>query len=122
VTLQEFGLLMMAILSGVAGQFLLKTGALRLGKVTVENAVQLLLNIVTIPELVAGLVCYGIGAVAYILVLTRVNLSVAGPAVALSYVFSVLIGYFLFKEPIPITRLTGLGFIVAGVVLVVWRK
>jgi drug/metabolite transporter (DMT)-like permease len=122
VTLQEFGLLMMAILSGVAGQFLLKTGALRLGKVTVENAIQLLLNIVTIPELVAGLVCYGIGAVAYILVLTRVNLSVAGPAVALSYVFSVLIGYFLFQEPIPMIRLTGLGFIVAGVVLVVWQK
>lgn len=122
MTFQEFGLLMAAILSGVAGQFLLKAGALQLGKVTANNALQLLLNIATIPELIAGLACYGFGALAYILVLTRVNLSVAGPAVALSYVFSVLIGYFMFKEPIPMTRVMGLGFIVTGVVLVIWRK
>ena len=33
----------------------------------------------TTPELLIGLVCYGLGAVAYIMLLTRVKLSVAGP-------------------------------------------
>lgn len=122
MTIPEFGMLMTAILAGVVGQFLLKTGALRLGKVNADNAIHTLLNIATTPELVAGLACYGLGAMAYILVLTRVKLSVAGPAIALSYVFSVLLGYFLFKEHIPMTRIVGMGFIVAGVVLVIWQK
>ncbi|MFM7423831.1 MAG: EamA family transporter [Elainella sp.] len=120
--LQEFALLLISILTSVAGQFLLKSGALRLGKVNAENAVSLILNIITVPHLLAGLASYALGAVAYILLLTRVNLSIAGPAIALSYVFSVLLGYFAFREPIPLERVAGLGLIVCGVLLVVWQK
>lgn len=122
MTLPELSLLLLSILASVAGQFLLKLGALKLGQVNAENWLGHILGIVTVPELVGGLVCYGLGAVAYILVLTRVNLSVAGPAAALSYVFSVLVGYFMFHESIPLARVIGLGFIVCGVLLVVWQK
>lgn len=119
---QEFGLFLLAILASVLGQLLLKAGALKLGEVNAENAVNHILSIITVPELVAGLVCYGLGAIAYILVLTRVNLSVVGPSISLSYVFTVLIGYFVFRETIPLERAIGLGLIVFGVVLVVWQK
>lgn len=122
MTAQEFGLLLASILASVAGQFLLKAGALKLGKVSAENAMSHILAIITVPELLAGLTCYALGAVAYILLLTRVNLSIAGPAVALVYVFSVLLGYFMFRETIPLERIIGLGFIACGVVLVVWQK
>lgn len=122
MTLQEFFLLLMSILASVAGQFFLKSGALRLGKVNAENLVSHILSIITVPELLIGLACYALGAVAYILILTRVNLSIVGPAIALSYVFSVVLGYFIFREAIPIARVVGLGFIVFGVVLVVWQK
>nr|WP_242035809.1 MULTISPECIES: EamA family transporter [unclassified Leptolyngbya] len=107
---------------GVAGQFFLKLGALKLGKAEVSNAVEQILKIATTPELVTGLACYGLASIAYILVLTRVKLSVVGPAVALSYVFSVLLGYFIFKEPLPTLRIVGLGFIMAGVVMVISPK
>lgn len=119
---QEFFLLLASVLTNVVGQYLLKAGALRLGQVTAGNAFNHILSILTIPQLVAGLMCYGVGAIAYILLLTRVNLSVAGPAIALSYVFSVLLGYFIFREPIPLERVVGLGLIVCGVLLVVWQK
>jgi drug/metabolite transporter (DMT)-like permease len=122
VSLQEFCLLLVSVLSSAAGQFFLKIGALKLGKVTGTNFLSHIFNIITIPELIGGLACYGLGAIAYILLLTRVNLSVAGPAVALTYVFSVLLGYFIFKETIPISRLFGMGFIVCGVLLLVWKK
>ena len=122
VTGQEFLLLLVSIFSSVAGQFLLKAGALRLGQVTSSNAVNHILKIVLIPELLAGLACYGMGAIAYILLLTRVNLSVAAPAASLIYVFAVLIGFVVFREPIPLVRLVGLSLIVCGVVLVVWKK
>lgn len=122
MTLQEFSLLLVSILSSVAGQFLLKSGALKLGKVSTENAISHIFSILTVPELIVGLLCYGLGAIAYILLLTRVNLSIAGPSIALVYVFSVLLGYFMFRETIPLERVIGLGLIVCGVLLVVWQK
>lgn len=121
VTPAELALLLSSIALGVAGQFFLKSGALKLGRVEASNAISHVLSIITVPDLLIGLACYGLGAVVYILVLTRVKLSVVGPTVALSYVFSVLLGYFVFKETIPGLRLVGLGLIVAGVILVVWQ-
>jgi len=119
---QEFCLLLLSVSASVIGQLFLKIGAVKLGRVDVQNAVKQTLGIITTPELLIGLACYGIGAILYILLLTRVNLSVAGPSASLVYVFSVLLGYFIFKESIPLTRLMGLTLIVCGVILVVWQK
>ncbi|WP_250123020.1 EamA family transporter [Chroococcidiopsis sp. CCMEE 29] len=122
MTPSEFGLFLISILGSVAGQWLLKAGALKLGKVNASNLFSHILGIITTPELLAGLTCYGLGAIVYILLLTRVKLSVAGPAVALSYVFSMLLGYFIFREPVPFIRMVGLGLIICGVVLVISKN
>jgi len=122
LTAQEFFLLLMSLLSSVGGQFFLKLGAIKLGRVNFDNAFSHIINIITIPELIGGLTFYALGALAYILLLTRVNLSIVGPSVSIVYVFSVLLGYFAFKESIPITRILGLGFITCGVILVLWKK
>lgn len=119
---QEFCLLLLSVSASVTGQLFLKIGAGKLGRVDATNALQQVLGIITTPELLMGLACYGVGAVVYILLLTRVNLSVAGPSASLVYVFSVLLGYFVFKESIPLMRLAGLSLIVCGVILVVWQK
>lgn len=122
MTPQEFGLFLISILTNAVGQYLLKSGALKLGSVDARDIVGYIWSVATTPQLVVGLFCYGLGALAYILLLTRVNLSVAGPAVALAYVISVIIGVFWFKETIPPMRLVGLGAIVFGVILVVWKQ
>ncbi|MEH2004913.1 EamA family transporter [Nostoc sp.] len=122
MTRQEFCLLLISVIASVSGQFFLKAGASKLGKVNIDNVVNHIFRIITIPELLAGLAFYGLGALAYILLLTRVNLSIASPSVSLVYVFSVLLGYFLFKEAISITSIVGLSLIMSGVILVVWKK
>ncbi len=122
MTLSELGLFIISVITSVAGQWLLKAGALKLGKVNTSNLSSHVLGMLTTPELLAGLACYGLGAIAYILLLTRVKLSIAGPAVALVYVFSVLLGYFVFREPVPFSRMVGLGLIMCGVVLVIWKS
>jgi len=122
MTPQEFVLLLVSVLISTAGQFCLKIGANKLGRVNIGNAINHIANIITTPELLIGLTCYAIGAVVYILLLTRVNLSVAGPSISVGYIFSVLLGYWILKEPISLMRLFGLSFIVVGVILVVWRK
>lgn len=119
---QEFLLLLLAVSASGFGQFFLKAGAMKLGAVTASNAISHVLSIATNPELIVGLSCYGLGAVAYIMLLTRVNLSIAAPSASLMYILSVLIGYFAFQEPLSSNRLLGIGFIVCGVVLVAWQR
>lgn len=121
MTPQEFGLLLISVVASTFGQFFLKLGALQLGKVNSENALSHVLSIATTPPLLVGLMAYGVGAIAYILLLTRVKLSVAAPSASLIYLTSVLIGYFVFNESITATRLVGLGLIMGGVVLVTTR-
>ncbi len=122
MTPQEFSLLLISVLISVAGQFFLKMGAIKLGRFHAGNAMSHILSMITIPELIIGLTCYALGAVAYILLLTRVNLSVAAPAVSIGYIFSVFLGYWILHESISFMRVLGLSLIVTGVILVVWRK
>ncbi|MGC1307521.1 MAG: EamA-like transporter family protein [Phormidesmis sp.] len=119
MTPQELGLLLLSVVTAACGQLLLKLGALKLAVIEASGLIDKVYAVVTIPELIAGLGAYGGSAIAYILLLTRVKLSVAAPSTALIYIFSVLIGIFVFKEPVSSLRLVGLAFIACGVVLVV---
>ncbi len=119
---QEFTFLLISILASVSGQLFLKLGALKLTQSTSNSILERIINIALTSELIVGLACYGLGAIFYILVLTRVSLSVASPSASLVYVFSVLLGYFVFKEDIPLSRAIGLGLIVCGVILVIWKR
>ena len=122
MTLPELSLLLISVLAGVFGQFFLKLGAGKLGKVDMDNALSHILSIVTTPELLIGLTCYALGAIVYILLLTRVNLSIAAPAISISYIFSVLLGHFWFRESIVLPQIIGLAAISFGVILVVSNK
>ncbi|MEM9903645.1 MAG: EamA family transporter [Cyanobacteria bacterium P01_D01_bin.44] len=118
MTLLEIGLLLGTVVGGSLGQILLKLGALKLGAVNTGNMIAHVTGIALIPEFIAGIIAYGLGAVAYILLLTRVELSIASPASALIYVFAVLFGYFFLKEPYSLSQSVGLGLIMGGVILV----
>lgn len=122
MSLQEFLLFLVSIVAGVSGQFFLKSGALKLAKVTADNFIGNVLSIATTPDLIVGLTFYGLAAILYIMLLTRVNLSVLAPAVALQYIFSVLMGHFLFHEAIPLIRIVGIGLIICGVVLLISKN
>jgi len=121
MSIREFSYLFLSIAFSAGGQIFLKLGAIKLAKLSANSIIGKISEILFTPELIIGLGCYGLGAIAYILLLTKVDLSMAAPAVSLVYIFSVLLGYFLFKEAIPVSRGIGLGFIIFGVVLVTWR-
>ncbi|ANV88724.1 EamA family transporter [Picosynechococcus sp. PCC 7117] len=120
--LYELILLSIYIITSIGGQFFLKTGALKINEIVSENIVYRIIEILLIPELVGGLLFYSLGTWAYIFLLARVNLSIAAPALSVTYIFSIFIGYFLFGENIPISRIVGSGLITAGVILVIWKS
>ncbi len=115
-------MLIVTVLTGSVGQFFLKKGADKLGAVSGSNFVSHILGIAMIPELLFGLACYAGGAVLYILILTRVPLSVLAPSVAFQYVIAVMVGKYAFGDEVPGYRWFGLGMIICGVMLVILKK
>ncbi len=118
---QELGLLLFSVVTAACGQLLLKTGALKIAAIEASGIAARVFAAIAIPELIIGLGFYGFSAISYILLLSKVKLSVAAPSTALIYVFSVVIGIFVFKEAVSVSRLIGVALIACGVVLVISR-
>ncbi|KAA6338206.1 putative 4-amino-4-deoxy-L-arabinose-phosphoundecaprenol flippase subunit ArnF [termite gut metagenome] len=66
-------------------------------------------------HILTGLFLYTIGAILWLYVLSKFELSKAYPLASLGYVFSTIIGYLLLNESLSIYRLLGIGFIITGV-------
>lgn len=65
-----------------------------------------------------GLACYVVSAGLWLLVLARVNLSVAYPFIGFGLILTMMAGAILFREPVTWLRVTGTLLVFAGVVLV----
>ena len=97
-----------AILTSVGGQTLLKLGA--------DGGANFVAQVLD-PRSLIGLVLYGGAALLYMLALRRIPVSVALPCTAAGYIAVVVLGHFLFAEPITVQKLAALGLICAGVAL-----
>jgi multidrug transporter EmrE-like cation transporter len=113
----SFCLLIASVAASVGGQLFLKMGANQLGKVGAGNLMATLITMVTTWQIIVGLTFYGLGVITYILLLNRVNISIASPALATSYVFAVLLGRFYFGDQISVPQYVGIGLIFSGVIL-----
>jgi multidrug transporter EmrE-like cation transporter len=65
-----------------------------------------------------GLVFYALGAVLWLGVLAKVDVSVAYPFVGLGFILTALLGVFLLGEAFSVIRFVGTCLVVLGIVLV----
>jgi len=72
----------------------------------------------TESHFIAGIACYGISVLVWILGLSRVPVSIAYPLLSLGYVVNAIAAYYLFGEAVTAQRWLGIGFIIVGVYLV----
>lgn len=70
-----------------------------------------------LPVLI-GFVLYGLGAVLMIIAFKFGSFSVLHPVQSLSYIFALLIGFFLLGESIGPTKVIGLALVMLGVVMI----
>lgn len=106
-----------SIAVSVLAQFLLKAG---MSGEPVRSAiaagfgVRTALVIATSPGVIGGFACYGAGAVLWLGVLSKWDVSKAYPLVGLGFVATVAIGY-LIGEAVGLVRVIGVALICAGV-------
>jgi multidrug transporter EmrE-like cation transporter len=112
------------ILSGVilnaAAQLLLKAGTNALGgaiHLTRDNWFVTGLKVATQWPIMAGMACYAISLVVWILGLSRTDVTVAYPMLSLGYVIGALGAWMFLGEAIPPQRMLAIGVIMLGVVL-----
>jgi len=120
VTPLTFSLLLAGVLLNAGAQLLLKAGTNRIGEFafSMDNLVPIGTRIASSPPILAGLACYGVSVVVWILALSRVPVSVAYPMLSIGYIVNALAAWWLFGESLGAQKLVGIGFIVVGVFLV----
>lgn len=110
-------MLLFAIVAAVAGQLLMKTGLNQIGAID-EVGVGIFLRMVFNPLVFSGIAAYGIGFIAYLFALSKLDQSFAYPMFALGYVLVAVFNWVVMHEPFSITRLAGVVVIILGVWLV----
>lgn len=120
MTATAFGLVLTGVLLNAGAQLLLKAGTNRIGEFAFswENVMPIGLKVASNGPILAGLACYVVSVVVWILALSRVPVSVAYPMLSIGYIVNALAAWALFGESLAAQKLVGIGFIVVGVWLV----
>ena len=116
----SFSLILTGVLLNAAAQLLLKAGTTRVGhfEFSMDNVIPVGWQLATQPHIVAGMSCYAVSVVVWIMALSRVPVSIAYPMLSIGYVVNAFAAWWLFGESLAAQKLIGIGFIVVGVWLV----
>ncbi len=113
-------LILAGVLLNALAQLTLKQGMRSIGhfSFSIENLLKMAFTIAFNPFVLAGLTCYVISVVIWLLVLSRVEVSYAYPLLSIGYVVTAMAGWLLFNEAMDLTRWSGIAVICCGVWLI----
>ena len=116
----QLALVLTGVLLNAIAQLLLKAGAGALSGIELRpaNAALIAGRLLCNAPIIAGLGCYVLSVVVWILALARVEVSVAYPMLSLGYVVNALAAWWLFDENLGGARVAGIAVILVGVWLV----
>lgn len=116
MSLFNFLLIIINTIILVSGQFLWKVGLLQ--QPFKFNSIGGILKLLFSPYIFSGLCIYGLATVLWLFILTRVPLSIAYPLQSLAYLFTMIGASLLFNEPITLSKIIGVLFIITGVSII----
>ena len=113
-------LIMLFVVSfNVCGHVFLKAGMNQIGAIAPGALISNFAKIFTNLSVLLGLFCYVSSVAGYMVLLSKIDISIAYPIVtSLAYGAIVLVSFFIFKEPFSLIKWLGLGLILSGVLLV----
>jgi multidrug transporter EmrE-like cation transporter len=116
----DLALILTGVLLNAAAQLLLKAGSRAIAGVAFNmgNAMTLFQRLALNPPILAGLTCYAVSVVVWIMALSRVEVSVAYPMLSIGYVVNAVLAWLLFAEVLSPVRIAGIGVIIVGCWLV----
>ncbi|MCL5958068.1 MAG: EamA family transporter [Chloroflexi bacterium] len=118
--MRQFVLIVVTVVLNVVGQMAMKRGMNAVGAISldVNKLPAVALRTFTEPYVLLGIAAYGLSSVFWLVILSRVDLSYAYPALSLGYVLIVIISWLLLNESVSASRLIGVLVVCSGVLLV----
>ena|SRR3974390_3403409 len=113
-------LILVDVMLNVTGQLSLKHGMSKFGNfsVSLETLPPIFMQAAANPYVLMGLVCYGMGFMVWLIVLSKAEVSYAYPLISLGYVFTAILARSLFGEAVTATRMMGICVTCLGVFLI----
>jgi drug/metabolite transporter (DMT)-like permease len=113
-------LILFEVICNVAAQITLKIGMSRIGHFDFHsgNIVPITMQVIMSPWIITGIVIYIISMIVWLVILSRIEVSLAYPLTSLGYVLNAVIAYFLLSEQVTVLRFAGIVVILLGVFLV----
>ena len=110
-------LIIVGVLLNACAQIAIKQGmrAIGLFSFSIKNIIPIGIKVVLSPFIIAGLFCYVISVVIWLLVLSRVDVTYAYPFLSVGYIVTAIVGYILLGENMDFTRWLGIFIICIGV-------
>lgn len=116
------------ILSSVSlnafAQLFIRQGMLKLGKISMNmnELWNMIIQAIGNIYIWAGMMSYAISILLWMVVLSKVNVSLAYPFLSIGYIVTAIIAYFAFGEPITFQKVAGIAIICLGVVVLTYSK
>lgn len=118
---RAIGLVLVSVMLSAFSQVVLKAGmtstAVR-AAIATSSPMQIVMTVSHSWLIIAGLFSFGLSALVWLAVLSRIPLSAAYPVVALGIVITTVAGILVFNEPFSLAKAAGVILIVCGVLVV----
>jgi multidrug transporter EmrE-like cation transporter len=117
----SIAMLLVSVGFAIAGQLTLKSAMNNIGRIgsaEVRDLSETISRAAREPRLWAGLALFGVSSIFWLVVLSRVPLSVAYPFVGISYIVIVLLSRLVLHEHVPALRWAGVVVVAAGIVII----
>jgi multidrug transporter EmrE-like cation transporter len=120
MNLTTFAFIISGVLLNACAQVLLKAGTNALGgaiHLTMSNAFETFIRVASQLPILAGLACYALSLVVWIMGLSRTDVTIAYPMLSLGYVVAAAGAWLFLGEAVSPQRMVAIGVIMIGVVL-----
>jgi multidrug transporter EmrE-like cation transporter len=120
-SLISLALVIASVSLATAGHLTLKAAMNRVGRIGTAQVSEPLTTVgkaAREPRIWVGLALFGISAVFWLVVLSRVPLSVAYPFAGLTYIVIVVLDRLLLDEPVPTLRFLGAAVVAVGIAII----
>ncbi|QAU34155.1 EamA family transporter [Janthinobacterium sp. 17J80-10] len=121
MTVSTFGFILTGICLNALAQLLLKAGTNAVGAIhlTAENWLSTGISVACQWPVIAGLTCYVVSVLVWVIGLSRVDVTIAYPMLSLGYIINAVGAWYFLGEAVSIQRLLAIGIIIVGVALLV---
>jgi multidrug transporter EmrE-like cation transporter len=116
--LVNYLLLIVSISLAIVGQILMKQGMIMFGQFPMTQFIQNIFPMVFQPFVFLGIVAFGVSSLFWLVVISRIQLSLAYPLVSIGYVVTAIYSYYFFNESLTPLRWIGIITICIGVLFI----